>query len=213
MSITTKAFGTTKQGEEVTLYTMENKNGMKVSVINFGAIIVDIVVADRNGKLEDINLGYDNLSDYEEKNGPGFGSFIGRHANRIGGASFTIEGTTFDLEKNDGANNLHGGTPGYNKVVYQTEIKEEETLDTVSFTRKSPDGEQGFPGEVNMTMTYQLTESNELVLIYDAISDKDTLMNFTNHAYFNLAGHDSGNVLAQKVLIKANAFTIIVNTY
>ncbi len=199
----TKNFGKTSGGEEVTLYTLENKNGMKAEFIDFGAILVSLYVPDKNGKLDDVVLGYDNVKSYETLNEPGFGSFIGRHANRIGQAKFTLNGKTFELEKNDGNNNLHGGAPGYNKVMYQAKT----TDNSISFHRISPDGEQGFPGNFDVTLTYTLTDDNELVLTYEGVSDQDTIVNLTNHSYFNLAGHKAGKILDHKVKIKANQFT------
>ncbi|MDR1700441.1 MAG: galactose mutarotase [Lachnoclostridium sp.] len=207
MSITKKMFGKTKNGEQVTWYTLENKHGMKAEFIDYGAILVNLFTADKNGKFDDIVLGYDNLESYETKNAPGFGSFIGRHANRIGGASFQLNGKTYQLEKNDGNNNLHGGTPGYNRVMYQAKTESEENADRITFIRTSPDGEQGYPGNLDLKMTYVLNNDNELILIYEAVSDQDTLVNLTNHTYFNLSGHDSGSILDHKVVIKANEFT------
>lgn len=210
MKITQKSFGKTKQGEEATLYTITNNNGMKVSFTDFGAHIVDILVPDVKGNLADVNLGFDSLAGYEE-NGPGFGAFIGRHANRIGGATFEINGKVFELEKNDGANNLHSGPKGYNKFMYETEVYEDEDIASIEFSRLSPHMEQGFPGNLDITVTYSLTEANELVIEYLAVSDRDTIVNLTNHSYFNLSGHNSGTVLDHKLWIKANQFTPTTN--
>lgn len=206
MKITQKSFGKTARGEEATLYTVENKNGMKVSFTDFGANIVSIIVPDANGNFVDVNLGFENLAGYET-NPPGFGSFIGRHANRIGGAKFELNGKVYELEKNDGNNNLHSGFVGYNKLMYETEIYEDEDITSVEFSRLSPHMEQGFPGNVDITVAYSLTEANELVIEYHAVSDRDTIVNLTNHAYFNLSGHNSGDILDHKVWIKANQFT------
>lgn len=206
MKITQKSFGKTSHGEEATLYTITNGNGMKVSFTDFGANIVSIIVPDAKGKTVDVNLGYENLAGYEQ-NAPGLGSFIGRHANRIGGARFTINGKIYDLDKNDGENNLHSGFIGYNNFMYDTEVYEDEDIASVEFSRLSPHMEQGFPGNLDITVTYSLTESNELVIEYLAVSDRDTIVNFTNHSYFNLAGHNSGSILDHKVWIKANQFT------
>ena len=207
MGVTKKSFGTTKKGEKTTLYTMTNKNGMKVSVSDFGAVIVDIIVPDRDGKLADVNLGYDSVTGYE-KNEPGYGSFIGRVANRIAGAKFEVNGKTYRLVKNDGENCLHGGGEmGYNKTMYETEIIEETDAVTVEFSRLSPDMEQGFPGNLDMTVSYTLTDDNELVIEYFAVSDADTVFNFTNHAYFNLRGEGSGTVLDHEVWINADRIT------
>ncbi len=206
MKITKKSFGKTAQGEEATLYTVTNHNGMKVSFTDFGANIVSIIVPDSKGNAVDVNLGFDNIAGYEE-NEPGFGSFIGRNSNRIAGAKFELNGKVFELEKNDGANNLHSGFKGYNKFMYETEVYEDEEIASVEFSRLSPHMEQGFPGNLDITVTYSLTEANELVIEYLAVSDRDTIVNLTNHSYFNLSGHDAGSILDHKVWIKANHYT------
>lgn len=206
MEITQKSFGKTSKGEEATLFTITNSNGMKVSLTNYGANVVSIIVPDKNGNYTDVALGFENIAGYEE-NGPGFGSFIGRHANRIGGAKFELNGKVYELDKNDGENNLHSGFLGYNKVMYDAEYYEDGDIISVEFSRLSPHMEQGFPGNLDVSVTYSLTEDNELVIEYHAVSDKDTIVNFTNHSYFNLSGHDSGSILDHKVWIKANQFT------
>lgn len=206
MKITQKPFGRTKSGEEATLYTVTNNNGMRVSFTDYGANIVSIVVPDKEGSFADVALGFKNLEGYED-NKPGFGSFIGRCANRIGKAQFELNGKVYTLQKNEGENNLHSGEPAYNKVMYETEIFEEEDIISIEFSRLSPDMEQGFPGNLDITVTYSLTENNELMIEYHAVSDKDTVVNLTNHSYFNLAGHNSGSILDHKVWIKANQFT------
>lgn len=202
MSVTTSKFGTTKEGNEVTCYTVENKNGMRADFIDYGANIVRLFVPDQEGKLDDVVLGFDDVASYEV-NGCFFGSFIGRHGNRIGDAKFELNGVTYELEKNDGANNLHGGTPGYNKVMYRAETTE----NSVTFSRVSPDMEQGYPGNLEISVTYTITDDNELKIFYQAKSDKDTLCNVTNHSYFNLRGHDGGEIMDHKVWIQANGFT------
>jgi len=206
MKITQKSFGKTSRGEEATLYTVTNGNGMKVSFTNYGANIVNILVPDAKGNLADVTLGFENLAGYEE-NPPGFGSFIGRHANRIGDAKFELNGKVYELDKNDGKNNLHGGFVGYNKFIYETEFYEDEDIASIEFSRLSPHMEQGFPGNLDVTVTYSLTEANELVIEYLAVSDRDTIVNLTNHAYFNLSGHNAGSILDHKVWIKSNQFT------
>jgi len=206
MSIKKKSFGKTQAGDEAFLYALTNENGMSVSFADYGAIIVNILVPDVNGKLEDVVLGYNNVTGYEI-NPPGYGSFIGRHANRIGGAAFELNGKIYELEKNDGQNNLHGGAIGYNKHMYEVELFEEEDSDSIEFSRLSPHMEQGFPGNLDISVTYTLTEDNELVIEYLAVSDKDTVVNLTNHSYFNLAGHGSGSILDHKVMIDADKFT------
>ncbi len=206
MSIKSQSFGKTKSGEKVTLFTLTNRNGMKVSLTNYGANIVSIIVPDKKGDFSDVVLGYDDIAGYEV-NGPGYGSFIGRHANRISNASFVINGKKYEVEKNDGNNHLHGGLVGYNKYVYEEEVFEEDDSISVEFSRLSPDMEQGYPGNLDISVTYTLTDDNELVIEYVAVSDKDTVINLTNHSYFNLAGHDKGTILNHKVMIDADKFT------
>ena len=206
MKISKKSFGKTRRGEDATLYTISNGNGMTVAFTDYGANIVSIIVPDSKGNMADVALGYDNVEGYED-NAPFFGSFIGRNGNRIAGAKFELDGKVYELDKNDGNNNLHGGFVGYNNLMYETEIYEEEDITSIEFSRLSPDMEQGFPGNLDISVTYSLTEENELVIEYYAVSDKDTIVNFTNHSYFNLAGHDSGSIIDHKVWIKANQFT------
>lgn len=206
MSIKKTVFGKTKDGETANLYTLKNKSGMTAVFSDYGAVLVNLYVPDAKGKLEDVVLGYDNLEQYTQ-NGPGFGSFIGRHANRIANASFTLNGKTYELETNDGKNNLHSGSKSFNKFIYETEFYEDEDSSSIEFSRLSPDMEQGFPGNLDVTVTYTLTDDNELVIEYLGVPDQDTIVNFTNHSYFNLAGHAAGSVLDQKVWINANQFT------
>ncbi len=202
MSVTTSNFGTTKDGKEVTLYAIENKNGMKAEVIDYGANIVRLFVPDKEGKLDDVVLGFDDVAGYEV-NGCFFGAFIGRHGNRIGDARFELNGVTYELEKNDGENNLHGGTPGYHQVMYEAASMD----NSVTFYRVSPDMEQGYPGNLEISVTYTVTDDNELKISYLAKSDTDTLCNVTNHSYFNLKGHNGGEITDHKVWIRANGFT------
>lgn len=206
MKVEQKVFGKTKNGEEAYLYTVTNSNGMTVSFTNYGACIVSILVPDANGKIDDVALGFANLEGYEE-NSPGFGAFIGRYANRISNGKFELNGKVYELEKNDGNNTLHGGSIGYNKFLYETEIFEDDDIVSIEFSRLSPHMEQGFPGNLDVTVTYSLTEANELVIEYHAVSDRDTIINLTNHSYFNLAGHNSGSILDHKMMIKASRFT------
>lgn len=202
MSVTTTPFGTTKNGEAVTKYTITNGNNMSISVIDFGACLTNVMVPDKKGELADVVLGYDDVAGYEA-NGVFFGSFIGRNSNRIGGSRFELNGVTYEVEKNEGENNLHGGTPGYHKVMY----KAETTDNSVSLSRLSPDMEQGFPGNMEVKVTYTLTEDNEVKIQYQAKSDKDTICNLTNHSYFNLAGHNSGTIEKHEVCLKASGIS------
>lgn len=208
MKISKEPFGITKAGEKVTVYTLSNDHGMKVRILDYGAIIMDLIVPDKNGKQEDVVLGYDNIADYEV-NGSYFGSLIGRHANRIANAKANINGTVYPLEANDGVNNLHSASKSYNKFMHEVETFEEEGEISIELSRLSPDMEQGFPGNLDYSVTYTLTNNNELVVEYQAVSDKDTIVNMTNHSYFNLAGHASGPIENQEVWINADQVTEI----
>lgn len=206
MSIVKKSFGVCSNGMEASLYELTNDKGMKVTITDFGANIVSIVVPDANNVLADVALGFETIQGYEE-NVPGLGSFIGRNANRIKDAQFELNGKVYPLQKNDGPNNLHSGDPAYNKVMYEVETLEDENGCAVELTRVSPDMEQGFPGNLNISITYTLTDENELIIEYFAVSDKDTVVNLTNHSYFNLSGHNSGSILDHEVMIYASKFT------
>ncbi|SFR83165.1 aldose epimerase family protein [Anaeromicropila populeti] len=198
-------FGYTKDGQEVFSYTLSNDNGMSVTCLDYGAVITKVIVPDRNGKAEDVVLGFENVAGYEE-NGSALGSFIGRHANRIAGGKVTLGGKLYQLLQNDRGNNLHGGIPGYNKVMYEVECFEDDGSISIEFSRLSPDMEQGFPGNLDLSVTYSLTSENELVIEYVGVSDQETVVNLTNHSYFNLGGHNSGSVLDQQVKIYSNQF-------
>lgn len=206
MSIEKSDFGITEKGEQASLYTLKNANGMTVKVSDFGAVLVEVHTPDKEGRFEDIVLGYDNLRQYE-KNEPSFGGLIGRHANRIGKASFTLNGVFYALEKNDGQNNLHSGQAGYQRRMWEAAAEESGLGSRVEFSLHSPDMDQGFPGNLDVKVAYTLTEDNALILSYEAVADADTIVNLTNHCYFNLAGHASGDVLSQKVWIDADYFT------
>ncbi len=205
MSVTTRNFGKTSRGEDVTLYRIENAAGMAAEVIDFGANLVSLYVADRDGKFDDIVLGFDDVKGYAV-NPSFFGSTIGRNANRIAKASFTLNGVTYNLEKNDGENNLHSHfNDCFNKKLFKGEIIEDGAA--VKFSVFSPDGDQGFPGNMNASVIYRVTEDNALELEYEADCDADTVYNVTNHSYFNLAGHNSGSAMDHKLLLKASNFT------
>ncbi|RHS81672.1 galactose mutarotase [Firmicutes bacterium AM43-11BH] len=202
-AVRVETFGSTSKKEEAVLYTLTNENGMSASITNYGAALVKLNVPDKEGKLRDVVLGYDDVTGYE-KGGGSFGAPVGRNANRIGGAVITIQDKTYELEKNDNGNNLHSGTNYYNKRIWNVG---EKTDSKIEFVLHSPDGDQGYPGTLDMHVTYELTEGNELRLIYDAVPDQDTIINMTNHSYFNLDGHDSGNVLKELVTLDADYFT------
>lgn len=204
MAVTKGIFGTTKKGEEAKLYIIENKNGMKAVVSDFGAVLVKLFVKDKKGEWQDVVLGYDTVSGYEE-NGVYLGATIGRNANRIGGAKFALDGKEYTLDVNDGPNNLHGGFDGYHARMWQAEVKDAQNA--VTFTLNSPDMDQGFPGNAQVKVTYALLEDNTLSLTYDAVADKKTIFNMTNHSYFNLDGQSSDSILEQEVWIDADSFT------
>lgn len=202
-AVRVETFGSTSKKEEAVLYTLTNENGMSASITNYGAALVKLNVPDKEGKLRDVVLGYDDVTGYE-KGGGSFGAPVGRNANRIGGAVITIQDKTYELEKNDNGNNLHSGTNYYNKRIWNVGEKIDSKIE---FVLHSQDGDQGYPGTLDMHVTYELTEDNELRLIYDAVPDQDTIINMTNHSYFNLDGHDSGNVLKELVTLDADYFT------
>lgn len=206
MGFKKELFGTTKDGKTASLYTVENKNGTVAVYTDFGAILVSLYVKDRDGKAEDVVLGFDKLEDYFD-NDPNFGATIGRHANRIGGAQFTLNGKTYQLDKNDGKNNLHGGFSGYHKRLWDAQTYEEERGQVIEFTYESEDGDQGFPGNVKISVKYILTDEDEIVIEYHAVPDQDTVLNLTNHSYFNLAGQASGTILDQIAWMDADEFT------
>ncbi|MGI6125105.1 MAG: aldose epimerase family protein [Acetivibrionales bacterium] len=207
MSITSKPFGSMPDGTSVTLYTLTNKNGLKAEIINYGGIVVSLYVPDKDGKFADIELGYDNLEDYLDRS-PSFGALIGRHANRLEGASFVINGITYNLNKNEGNNQLHGGLVGFDKRVWDAKIiyQEKEALELSLF---SPDMDENYPGNLEVRVIYRLTDEDALEIEYYAASDKDTVLNMTNHSYFNLSGHDSGTVLNHELRIDADFYTPI----
>jgi len=196
-------FGATVKGDETKLYTLTNKNGMEIAVSDYGATLVQVIVPDKEGKPCDVVLGYDEAAGYEEGD-LFFGAIVGRSANRIGGASFELNGVTYQLEKNDNGNNLHSGMDFYNQRMWKVK---ETADDYITFELDSPDGDQGYPGAVHIEVTYTLAEDNAVKIAYHAVPDADTLINMTNHSYFNMDGHASGDVLDQEVWIDADAFT------
>ena len=206
-----KEFGATKNGEKASCYVLKNSKGMEAVVSDFGASLLKLYVPDKDGKTQDVVLGYETLEDYEN-GGDSLGATVGRVANRIGMAEFELNGKKYELNgkkyeltKNDnGKNTLHGGIDFYNKRMW--DVKEEDDTHVV-FALVSPDGDQGFPGEVKIEVSYTITEENELKIHYHAIPDQDTLLNMTNHSYFNLSGHASGTAWNAKVWIDADAFT------
>jgi len=203
MALKKRSFGVTAGGREVYLYTLENSKGMKVEVTDFGANLVKLLVPDANEKVADVVLGFDTVAGYEV-NEPFFGAVVGPNANRIGGATFELEGKKYTLAVNDGANNLHSDRDqGYHKQIWDVE----EGDNWITFTIKDADGNMGFPGNKELSLTYTLDEENALTLKYHGISDKKAVINPTNHTYFNLDGHDSGSITEHRIWLNADAFT------
>ena len=203
MSIEVRDYGVTSDGQQVKQYVMVNSQGMKAVLLNYGAVITELHVPDKKDNLVDVAWGYESIVGYEV-NTPGFGSAIGRNANRIGKAQVEIAGKVYELQKNDGENNLHGGNPGYNRRMWKGVIADDNK---VEFSIQSPDEDQGFPGNAEVKISYTLTDDNELRIGYEASADQDTVFNLTNHSYFNLEGQESDNVLEHQVWIDADAFT------
>ncbi len=205
MTINSERFGTTPCGSNIRLFTLANNQGMEVRIINYGGIITTIKVPDRTGRVDDVVLGHDTLEGYLNRT-RFFGALIGRHANRIARGRFAIEGIEYSLAINNGMNHLHGGVKGFDKVVWEAE--EVDRGLRVSYLSK--DGEEQYPGNLRAVVTYSLSEANELRLDYEATTDKDTIINLTNHSYFNLAGE--GTILDHELTVEADAFTPVDQT-
>ncbi len=199
--VSSSVFGKLPDGREAHLFKLTNKSGMQVLISDFGATVVAIKVPDREGKIGDVVLGYDTLEGYA--NGTAyFGSTVGRYANRIAGAKFSIDGRDYTLTKNDGPNHLHGG---FNKVLWEGHLAAGKDSPSLHLHYLSKDGEEGFPGNLSVSVVFTLTDSNELKIAYSATTDKKTILNLTNHSYFNLAG--SGSILGHVLSIRAGQFT------
>ena len=204
MSFKKRGFGKTKNGTETYLYTYENAGGMQMCVTDYGASLVSVIVKDKDGNSRDVVLGYDDAAGYENDEGVFFGAIVGRNANRIGGAAFSINGTDYELYKNDNGNNLHSGPDFFMKRSWKVERAEENSI---TFSLFSPHMDQGYPGDVTIYVTYTLTDENEIRIEYEATPEMDTILNMTNHSYFNMDGQDAGSALEQKIWIDADAFT------
>lgn len=203
------AFGKTPDGTAVDLYTLTNKNGMVAKITTYGAILTELLVPDRTGRMGDVVLGFDNLDAYL-KGDPYFGAIVGRVANRVAKGKFTLNGKEYTLAVNNGPNSLHGGLKGFDKVVWKATPVRSGDGQAVKFTYHSPDGEEGYPGNVDVTVTYTLTNKNSLRIDYTATTDKDTPINLTNHSYFNLSG--TGDVLGYDMMITADRYTPVDDT-
>lgn len=198
------------ENKNVKMFSITNSNNLTAKLTNFGALLVSLFVPDKKGKLDDVVLGFDTLEKYFTNDVCYFGSTVGRNSNRVKNASFNLNGVTYNLDKNEREkNNLHSGFNPYNKRLWDYSI--DNSSNSVSFNLISPDGDQGFPGDFNITVTYTLTDDNELKIEYNGKSNKDTIANMTNHSYFNLAGHNNGTTLNQNLWINANKFVEVDN--
>jgi len=204
-----KPFGKLNTGREIDVYTLENKNGLKTDIITFGARQVSLYVPDKNRNFKDILLGFDDIKGYEEEN-PYFGAVIGRYGNRIRKGKFSLDGIEYRLACNNEQNHLHGGKKGFDSVVWDF-VSADENENGVSLTLSylSKDGEEGYPGNLKVFVTYTLTNDDELIISYKATTDKKTICNLTQHNYYNLSGHDSGDILSHQLMINADNFTPI----
>ena len=205
LDVRAKPFGKTPAGDAVTLYTVTNSSKASVGVIDYGATLVSVVVPDTEGKLNDVTLGFDNLEGYLNRN---FGGVTGRFANRIGGAKFTLDGVEYKVTPNAGGNHIHGGRKGFSKVMWKGGIFRTDKEAGVRLTYLSKDGEEGYPGNLKVTVTYTVNDDNEVKINYQATTDKPTVLNLTNHAYFNLAGAGNGDVRNHLMQIFAERYTV-----
>jgi aldose 1-epimerase len=204
-------FGKTPDGTPVDLYVLTNAKGTVAKIMTYGAILTELHVADRDGKLEDVVLGFDDLKDYLAGH-PMYGATVGRVANRIAKGRFTLDGKEYKLAVNSGPNAIHGGRKGFDKVVWKAEALSKPDGVAVQFNYRSRDGEEGYPGNLSTTVTYTLTNDNELKITYAAATDKPTPVNLTNHSYFNLAGGGLGDVLGHELMLAADEYTPADNT-
>lgn len=209
--ITQKSFGRLSNGSEVTLYTLTNQNETSVSIINYGAIVTHLCVKDRNGDMADIVLGYNSIEGYE-KDSFYLGAIVGRYGNRIAKGQFELNGRKYQLTINDGPNHLHGGKKAFHNSLWKAEAKETEAGSAVILSLSSSDGEEGYPGNIQIMVTYTLTEADELKIDYSADTDAPTIINPTHHSYFNLSGDGSQTILDHELTIFAERFTPADNT-
>ena len=208
MVITKRNFGKMEDGRDVDIFKLTNAKGLEVEIINYGAIVVSISVPDSKGEFKDVALGFDDLDSYLHRN-MFFGAVVGRHANRIGDGVFELNEVKYQLAKNDGPNHLHGGTVGFDKVLWDGKIIKKEGRDCLQLSYLSKDGEENYPGNLEVKVLYSLSEENELIIEYNAVSDKDTVVNLSNHSYFNLLGHDAGDINCHELKLYADSFTAV----
>jgi aldose 1-epimerase len=209
MQIERTVFGKLPDGRSADLFTLTNAQGAQVKITNYGGIVVSVRVPDRDGRLGDVVLGFDDLEGYLTES-PYFGCIVGRYANRIAGGTFELDGQSFTLARNDGPNHLHGGETGFDKKLWKCEEIREQDAVGIRLTNTSPDGEEGYPGRLETAVTYRWTNDNALRITYEAVTDKKTVVNLTNHSYFNLAG--GGDILDHLLMINSERFTPVDNT-
>lgn len=207
--VSTKAFEKKMDGKKVHLYTLENNSGCKALITNYGGRLVSLLVPDKNQKLVDVVAGFDSVDGYQQSTEPYFGATIGRYGNRIAKGRFTLDGKVYTLFTNNGPNTLHGGKKGYQDVVWEAKALDKQSLE---LTYLSKDMEEGFPGNLNLKVIYTLTDDNALKISYEAVTDKNTVVNLTNHAFFNLNGEQSGTILKHLVKINADKYTPVDTT-
>lgn len=205
-TVTKQQYGKTADGQAVDLYILKNKNGVEAAITNYGAIVVWLKTPDAKGQLADIALGFDNLEGYLGTH-PYFGAVVGRYGNRIAKGKFSLNGKQYTLAKNNGENSLHGGLKGFDKKVWTAQAETKPEGPSVTLKYRSPDGEEGYPGNLDVTVTYTLTDANDLSIDYAATTDADTVLNVTNHTYFNLAGQGKGDILSHQIAINASRMT------
>ena len=205
-TVTRRSFGKTDAGENVDLYTLRNIHGVEAKITNYGGILVSLKAPDRHGRFADVVLGFNDFDSYLRKNNPYFGALIGRYGNRIAKGRFTLNGVEYKLAVNNGENHLHGGIKGFDKVVWTGYKRNTSAGPAVVLSYLSKDGEEGYPGNLNVKVIYTLTNNDELRIDYSATTDKDTVTNLTHHSYFNLAGEGNGDILNHSVTINANRF-------
>ena len=206
-----KAFGKTKEGLNVDQYILKNRNGMEISTINYGGIITSLKTKDRDGNYQDIVLGFDNLSEYESES-PYFGAIIGRYGNRIAKGKFTLNDENYNLAVNNGENHLHGGIKGFDKVVWDTREVVDDSTASLVLSYVSDDMEEGYPGNLKVKVTYTLDNNDKLSVKYEAVTDKTTIINLTQHSYFNLSADFNKNILDHDILINADSFLPVDST-
>lgn len=209
MAISSEAFGATSDGTQVELWTLTNLHGMQARIMTYGGTLVSLLVPDRDGVLGDVVIGYDTLEPYLTVD-TFFGALIGRYGNRIAHGRFSLNGQHYTLATNNGANHLHGGTKGFDKVVWSAEPNDDADMPALTLRYHSPDGEEGYPGNLDVAVTYTITPENALQISYTATTDSDTLVNLTNHAYFNLAGH--GDILSHELHVFADTYLPVDET-